>query len=229
MNWIDLAKSLSIWDNLQEEFTKEYLQLTLSIVKKRRSMGNVYPEGKDMFRALKETPYDKVKCVILGQDPYYTPGTADGLAFSSRLDVPYSQLSDRIPSLFQMLEHLDDCYPNFFPPKIDCDLSDWAKEGVLLLNTILTVEENQPLSHQKLGWQQFTKEVINKVSEKENVVWLLFGSYAQSYEPLCKGFVIKTEHPAFATRQNRKWDGKLCFLKANEFLKSKNISEINWL
>jgi len=225
-----LARSLGVWESLVPEFNKEYMKKLLSFIKSRRSQINVYPGGPDMFRAFKECPEVSVKVVIIGQDPYSSPGVADGLAFSTRKKCDeYREILRTVPSLAKILEHIDFDL-RLFPPSEYTDLSCWARQGVLLLNSSLTVEENRPLSHKDLGWEIFIKNTIEVLNKKEHLAWLLIGSEAQTLESLItnKHLKILNEHPAFAIRNNREWNGNKCFSTINKFLISKELRPIIW-
>lgn len=181
----------------------------------------VYPPIEQRFNAFHLTPYEEVKVVILGQDPYINEGEANGLAFSSLA-------KKRPPSLVNMYKSIEKDYGKIPPTG---DLSNWAKQGVLLLNTILTVEKGKSLSHEKLGWQYFTKKVIEYLNKKESkIIYLLWGRYAQSYEKyinLNKHLVLKSTHPSPLSFYRGFLDDSP-FLKANELLVKEGMEEVNW-
>ncbi|MBE0573749.1 uracil-DNA glycosylase, partial [Candidatus Dojkabacteria bacterium] len=185
--------------------------------------GTVYPPGPYIFRAFNECPFDKLKVVILGQDPYHTPGVANGLAFSAN---PNQRIP---PSLINIYKEMYNDLGN--PMPTHPDLSDWAKQGVLLLNATLTVRKGEAGSHQGQGWEEFTDNTIQIVSEKkEHVVFILWGAYAQKKEFLIdqnKHLVIKSAHPS-PFSADRGFFGSRPFSKTNEYLKSHGLGEINW-
>lgn len=208
---------------LQEEFQKPYFQKLITFVKEEYKNGTVYPPGPYIFRAFNECPFDKLKVVILGQDPYHTPGVANGLAFSAN---PNQRIP---PSLINIYKEIYNDLGN--PMPTHPDLSDWAKQGVLLLNATLTVRKGEAGSHQGQGWEEFTDNTIQIVSEKkEHVVFILWGAYAQKKEFLIdqnKHLVIKSAHPS-PFSADRGFFGSRPFSKTNEYLKSHGLGEINW-
>ncbi len=208
---------------LQEEFQKPYFQKLITFVKEEYKNGTVYPPGPYIFRDFNECPFDKLKVVILGQDPYHTPGVANGLAFSAN---PNQRIP---PSLINIYKEMYNDLGN--PMPTHPDLSDWAKQGVLLLNATLTVRKGEAGSHQGQGWEEFTDNTIQIVSEKkEHVVFILWGAYAQKKEFLIdqnKHLVIKSAHPS-PFSADRGFFGSRPFSKTNEYLKSHGLGEINW-
>lgn len=208
---------------LEPEFEKPYFNELTKFVKDEYSSKVVFPKGSFIFRAFDECPFDKVRLVIIGQDPYHTPGVANGLAFSVN---PEQRIP---PSLINIYKELK-ADLGVEPAKTG-DLTRWAKQGVLLLNATLTVRKGEPASHQGKGWEQFTDEVIRIVSEKkEHVVFFLWGAYAQKKEALIdssKHFIIKSVHPS-PFSADRGFFGSKPFSKANEYLKSKELGEIEW-
>lgn len=208
---------------LEPEFEKPYFNELTKFVKDEYSSKVVFPKGSFIFRAFDECPFDKVRLVIIGQDPYHTPGVANGLAFSVN---PEQRIP---PSLINIYKEVK-ADLGVEPPKTG-DLTRWAKQGVLLLNATLTVRKGEPASHQGKGWEQFTDEVIRIVSEKkEHVVFFLWGAYAQKKEALIdssKHFIIKSAHPS-PFSADRGFFGSKPFSKANEYLKSKGLGEIEW-
>jgi uracil-DNA glycosylase len=183
----------------------------------------IFPAQENIFAALNLTPLPSVKAVILGQDPYHGAGQAHGLSFSVREGTP---LPPSLKNIFvELSENLS------LPPPKSGDLTRWAKEGVLLLNSILTVEEGKPGSHSDFGWQDLTDQIIRIVSEKrERVAFLLWGSHAQKKEALIdrkKHLIIKTPHPS-PLSSYRGFFGSKPFEQTNSFLRSQGISEINW-
>lgn len=238
--WLKLARNAGVWSELEKEFLEPYMQQTLKVMIARRAQlkainMSVFPLGPDVFRAYKETPLDKVKVVMLGQDPYHTPDTADGLAFSSRKKMnQYMDMRTSIPSMWHICESLDDMWPDNFPPMIENDLTSWANQGVLLLNRVLTVDQGKAKSHYNppFQWQRFTKKTIELVDKKDHIVWILLGKPAQEAEKYLKNtnrLVIMQEHPAAAAYRNGKWDHGKCFLRANEYLVKHGKEPIEWI
>jgi uracil-DNA glycosylase len=182
-----------------------------------------YPPKKDIFRALELTPFEKIKAVILGQDPYHGDKQANGLAFSVHKDI-------RIPpSLRNIYEELNSDL-GLAKPKHG-DLTKWAKEGVLLLNSILTVKPHEPASHRGVGWEEYTDKIIQKINDKkENVVFILWGNYAQEkgkYIDREKHLVIESPHPSpFSARKG--FFGSKPFSRCNTYLKKNGIKKIDW-
>ena len=184
---------------------------------------NVYPPKESLFRALDLTPIEDVKVVILGQDPYHGDGEANGLAFSVNRDI-------RIPpSLRNIFKELNSDLGISIPSH--GDLTKWALQGVLLLNSVLTVKKDTPGSHKNIGWQEYTDSIIKQISDtKSNIVFILWGKYAQSKKELIDGskhLVISSPHPSpFSARKG--FLGSKPFSKCNTYLKSKGIDEIDW-
>jgi uracil-DNA glycosylase len=211
------------WDNvLEEEYKKDYFKKIKSIVREEYNKKVIFPPANRVFYAFRETPYKDVKVVILGQDPYHGEGEANGLCFSVNRGIKMP------PSLKNIYKELKD---DLGIDRIDTDLSDWAKSGVLLLNSVLTVEKDKPASHKMVGWEEFTDNVIKKLNEKdEPVVFILWGNFAKSkikYITNPKHLVISSAHPSpFSVRQG--FFGSRPFSKTNEFLKKHNIKEIEW-
>ena len=184
---------------------------------------NVLPPKEYRFRALELTPLENIKAVILGQDPYHGEGEANGLAFSVNKDIKIP------PSLRNIYKELNSDLGLEIPTH--GDLTSWAQEGVLLLNSILTVEKDKPASHRDIGWQQYTDSLISQISnEKEHVVFILWGKYAQSKIPLInqdKHLIIASTHPS-PFSANKGFLGSKPFSKCNKWLKEKNIPQIDW-
>ena len=212
------------WDEiLKDEYEKQYFYDLLKKLQIEYRDKTIYPPKKDVFRAMRLTDYDDIKVVILGQDPYHGEGEAEGLSFSVKDGIR------KPPSLKNIFKELHDDL-GYNEPESG-SLVKWAKEGVLLLNTILTVEKDKPLSHKKLGWERFTDEVIKKINEKETpVVFILWGAHARSKKELISNsihYIIESTHPSpFSARYG--FFGSKPFSKTNNFLISKKISPINF-
>jgi uracil-DNA glycosylase len=218
------VKIASSWkERLSAEFTKPYFDELISFVKKEYQSAVVYPPGKEIFRAFDCCDFDEVKVVIIGQDPYHGPGQANGLCFSVRPGVRMP------PSLLNIFKEIQNDIQKPIPAS--GDLERWASQGVLLLNATLTVRASTPGSHQNKGWENFTDEVIRKISdEKENVVFLLWGAYAQKKGEIInrnKHLVLMSAHPSPFSADRGFFGGKH-FSKANAYLKSKGLKEIEW-
>ena len=210
---------------LKPEFSKDYfLQIATFLKTEKLSGKTIYPPGGLIFNAFNTTPFDKVKVVLLGQDPYHGPGQAHGLSFSVQKPVPPP------PSLVNIFKelHTDIGMPI---PKHG-DLTHWAEQGVLLLNASLTVRANEPMSHAKIGWAEFTDSVIAKVSAlKEHCVFLLWGKFAQEKQALVdetKHLVLKAAHPS-PFSADKGFFGCKHFSKANAWLAKNGIDPIDWM
>ena len=209
---------------LKDEFTKDYfLQIVTFIKTEKAAEKIIYPTGGLMFNAFDKTPFDKVKVVLLGQDPYHNPGQAHGLSFS----VP--QVVQKPPSLQNIFKELKTDLGLEIPT--DGNLEKWAAQGVLLLNASLTVRKNEPGSHSKIGWLQFTDAVIKKISEEKNgIVFLLWGKFAQDKQALIdetKHHVLKAAHPS-PFSADKGFFGCKHFSKTNEFLMQEGLQPIDW-
>jgi uracil-DNA glycosylase len=208
---------------LHEEFAKPYFQTLIQFVKQEYSSQTIFPPGSLIFSAFDKTPFDKVKVVILGQDPYHTPGVANGMAFS----VQHDKLLP--PSLRNIFKELQNDMGVNAPA--NGDLSYWAEQGVLLLNATLTVRKGLAGSHQKKGWEEFTDAVTKIISDKkENVVFILWGAYAQKKGEIInknKHHIIQSAHPSPFSAE-RGFFGSRPFTKANTFLSEKGIAPIKW-
>ena len=209
---------------LADEFSSLYFKNLAAFVKEAYSKGIVYPPGKYIFEAFNRTPFDKVKVVILGQDPYHEPNQAHGLCFSVQKGVRLP------PSLVNIYKELEDEFGTKFLDR-DGDLSHWADQGVLLLNATLTVAAGNAGSHQGRGWEMFTDAVVSKLAEqRENLVFMLWGSYARRKGAVInrkRHLVLECAHPS-PLSVYRGFFGCGHFKNANEYLASKGLATINW-
>ena len=210
-------------ERLSEEFESSYFSELKNFLIEEKKNYKIYPPGSDIFSAFNYTPFNEVKVVILGQDPYHGHGQANGLCFSVRDGITHP------PSLQNIFKELKTDLGLGIPGS--GNLGKWAKQGVLLLNATLTVRANQAGSHQKRGWEQFTDKVIFTLSElKENLVFILWGKYAQNKEILIdagKHHLIKSPHPS-PFSANRGFFGSKPFSKTNDYLVEHNIVPIEW-
>jgi uracil-DNA glycosylase len=212
------------WKNvLIEEFQKPYFIALKEFLIEEKKEHTVYPPGGLMFNAFEFTPFDQVKVVLLGQDPYHGPGQAHGLCFSVPKGIPAP------PSLVNMFKELNRDLGVAMPKH--GNLESWARQGVLLLNATLSVRANSPLSHQGKGWETFTDRVIQILSEKQTgLVFLLWGRNAKAKEPLIdssKHFILKAAHPSPLSAYNG-FFGCKHFSKTNQILTSKGVAPIRW-
>ena len=208
---------------LQGEFDKPYFAKLVAFVKQEYAHHTVYPPGKLIFNAFNQCPFDKVKVVLLGQDPYHEPGQAHGLCFSVNEGGQFP------PSLGNIFKEIHDDIGAPIPSS--GNLTRWAQQGVLLLNATLTVREHQAGSHQRQGWEEFTDAVIRILSEKrEHLVFILWGSYAQSKSQLIDGSrhcILRSAHPSPLSAY-RGFFGNHHFSLANQYLRTNGIEEIQW-
>ena len=212
------------WDKiLNDEYNKEYFKNIIKLINKEYKEKVIFPLKSNILRSLKLTDYDNVKVVILGQDPYHGEGEANGLAFavSNGIKLP--------PSLQNIYKELYDDL-NIEKSNVG-NLECWAKEGVLLLNSVLTVEKDKAASHKGIGWETFTDAIIKKINEKDTpVVFILWGNFARSKKSLItnkKHYIIESTHPSPFSARNG-FFGSKPFSKTNNFLKNNNIKEIDW-
>ena len=227
----DLRPIIGDWVNvgLHKEFDKKYMKKLQRRVRHDRKKYTVYPESKNVFKALKCTSPENVKVVIVGQNPYHD-GSANGLAFSNSGD--YENISPSLRNIFKEVEQdigFDDIAP-------DPDLTRWAQQGVLLFNTSLTVKEGQPQSHSNIGWRQFSQQVLRWCSlSNQFVVFMLWGKKAQSFmethpiaiDPFANNRILQASHPSpFSAHIS--FDGCGHFSKANELLIEHELEPINW-
>lgn len=208
---------------LQDEFAKPYFQQLTSFVKQEYQQGTVYPPGKQIFNAFEQTPFDTVKVVILGQDPYHGPGQAHGLCFSVNEGVPLP------PSLVNIFKEIHDDLGAEIPPH--GNLERWARQGVLLLNATLTVRAHQAGSHQQKGWEEFTDAAIRSLeAAHEHLVFMLWGSYAQKKGQFInqqKHLVLNAPHPSPLSAY-RGFLGCKHFSQANQYLEKNGKKAIIW-
>lgn len=208
---------------LSEEFEKPYFEELIRFIKQEYASTTIYPEGKNIFRAFELCPFDAVKVVILGQDPYHGAGQANGLSFSVNDNIPLP------PSLQNIYKEISSDLNVTMPKKGNLD--NWARQGVLLLNATLTVRANQAGSHQGKGWEQFTDAVIKVISDKkEHVVFLLWGKYAQEkgvHIHQSKHLVLTAPHPS-PFSADRGFFGCKHFSKTNKYLSLVGEKEIDW-
>ncbi|MCV2506375.1 MAG: uracil-DNA glycosylase [Candidatus Lightella neohaematopini] len=215
------------WNNLlEDELKKDYFIKIIKFLKHRKSSGYIiYPNSSRIFYALNTTKFNEVKIVIIGQDPYHNPKQADGLAFSvnNGIKIP--------PSLFNIFRELKNNFNNFIIPNHG-NLYSWAKQGVLLLNSILTVEKNKPLSHSQIGWELFTDKIIKILNYyHKGLIFLLWGNFAKKkikYIDKNKHFVLTAPHPS-SYSVNLGFFGCKHFTIANNILIKHNKTPINWL
>lgn len=212
-------------DVLGDEKSKPYFQNILQFLDTERAAGKlIYPPKPDIFNALKLTKFDDVSVVIIGQDPYHGAGQAHGLSFSVKKGTRLP------PSLQNIYKTLQRDYPEFQIPK-DGDLTYWAKQGVLLLNTVLTVEAGKAHSHAQIGWEDFTDKIISELNDKkENLVFLLWGAHAQKKGQFIdrnKHCVLTSVHPSPLSAHRGFFD---CghFKKTNDYLRQHQLPEIDW-
>jgi uracil-DNA glycosylase len=222
-----LSKTVTIDDTwyyaLQNEFKKDYWHSLTEVVRKLYKTKTVYPEPKNMFNAFDSTPFDRVKVVIIGQDPYHGDGQAHGLSFSVQENTKIP------PSLRNIYKEL---HSDLDLPIPDTgNLQSWADQGVLMLNTVLTVEANNANSHKDLGWEIFTKAAIEAISrELKNVVFILWGKQAQSLSSILNDknhYILSSAHPSPLSAHNG-FFGCKHFSKANDYLSKQGKDPINW-
>ena len=215
---------MTTWNEiLAEEMEKDYYQELQAFVQKRRAEVRVFPEEKNVFNALELTPFESVKVVILGQDPYHGFGQAHGLSFSVQKGIPLP------PSLKNIYKELQEDIGGEFPT--EGDLSHWAKQGVLLLNTVLTVEEGNANSHKGKGWERLTNRLIKSLNElKHPVIFILWGKPAQDKEKLITNpnhVILKAPHPSPLSAY-RGFFGSKPFSRVNDILIQQGQTPICW-
>lgn len=211
------------WDIiLKDEMKKDYFRKLGTFVRHEYATKRCFPEYKNIFNALRYTDYDEVKVVILGQDPYHGIGEAHGLSFSVQ------EGCKRPPSLDNIFKELES---DLHIHRENNDLTDWAKQGVLLLNSIMSVQMDRPLSHQNHGWEMFTDAIISKLNEREKpVIFVFWGSYARSKKVLITNpqhKIVESVHPSPLSAY-RGFFGSRPFSKINRYLKEIGEKEIQW-
>ncbi len=225
----DLATNIALdssWKSrLEDEFQLPYMKNLKAFLVSEKKLGKViFPPGPEMFTALNATKFENVRVVILGQDHYHGPGQAHGLSFSVKDGVAFP------PSLQNIFKELSTDIGCPIPKS--GNLLKWAQNGVLLLNASLSVEQSKPMSHQNSGWEQFTNKIIHLLNDEgENIVFILWGSFAQKKAQFVdrkKHYVIASPHPS-PLPSYRGFFGSKPFSKANAFLVSKNLKPINWI
>jgi uracil-DNA glycosylase len=221
---MDVKIEQSWKEHLAQEFEKPYFSKLIEFVKTEYTTTKVYPPGKFIFNAFDKCTFDNTKVVILGQDPYHGYNQANGLSFSVNDGVAMP------PSLQNILKEIRDDLG--IPVPKSGNLERWAEQGVLLLNSTLTVRSGEAGSHQKKGWEVFTDEVIKCVSnEKEHVVFMLWGKYAQDKGAVIdssKHLILKAKHPSPMAANYGGWFGTKHFSQANDYLVSKGLESIKW-
>ncbi|WP_062051439.1 uracil-DNA glycosylase [Bacillus sp. JCM 19034] len=219
-NWFDVEND---WRTvLADELKKPYMEELQLFLEKEYKNNHVYPNGKDLFQALKLTAYQRTKVVILGQDPYHQPNQAHGLSFSVRKGV---RIPPSLRNIFKELEADLGC-----PPPNHGMLTHWAKQGVLLLNTVLTVREGEPQSHQGMGWEHFTDAIIQALNARKTpVIYLLWGKSAMAKQTLISSQhdVLASAHPSPLSAR-RGFFGSRPFSKVNQLLAARGEEVIEW-
>ena len=211
------------WDIiLKDEYEKEYFKNLLNYINEEYNNKTVYPLKENIFKALEYTDYNDIKVVILGQDPYHGEGEAQGLSFSIPNDI---RITPSLRNIFKELKN------DLNIERTNTDLTDWAKQGILLLNAILTVCKDTPLSHKDKGWEIFTDEIIKKINEREDpVIFILWGNYARSKKKFITNknhYIIESAHPSPLSASRGFFDSKP-FSKTNNILISINKESIRW-
>lgn len=214
------------WKNLLDtEFNKDYFKELVSFVKNKYSTSVCYPKGSEIFSAFDNCPINKLKVVIIGQDPYHGAGQANGLCFSVNKGIMHP------PSLINIFKELESDLNISFRDR-NGDLSKWSKQGVMLLNATLTVKQGLAGSHQNKGWEIFTDRVIEIISdETNNTVFLLWGSFARQKKKLIdlnKHKILESGHPSPLSANRGLWFGNKHFSQCNEYLKNIGKKEIDW-
>lgn len=221
---MDVAIEESWKEKLHDEFEKPYFEKLIEFVKEEYKTHTVYPPGKLIFNAFDSCPFDACNVVILGQDPYHGPGQANGLCFSVNDGVP------KPPSLLNIFKEVNEDVG--VPMPVSGNLQRWADQGILLLNSTLTVRAGDAGSHQKKGWETLTDAVIQRINdEKKNIVFLLWGKYAQDKGSIIdesKHHVLKAKHPSPLAAKWGGWFGTRHFSQTNEYLEKVGREKIEW-
>lgn len=211
-------------EHIGAEFEKPYFSALTDFVRHEYTTTTCYPPGSLIFNAFNLCPFDRVKVVIIGQDPYHEPGQAQGLSFSVPEGVPFP------PSLQNIFKEMQFDLGKPMPPT--GDLTRWAEQGVLLLNATLTVRAHQAASHQRHGWEQFTDAAIRALNaERENLVFILWGGYARSKAQLIdrsRHLVLESVHPSPLSANRGGWFGNHHFSQCNAYLREHGEQEIDW-
>jgi uracil-DNA glycosylase len=209
---------------LREEFNQEYFEMLIKFVKAEYEQTTCFPPGNKIFAAFDRTPFEDVKVVILGQDPYHGAGQANGLSFSVADGIPHP------PSLMNIFKEQQKDLHTPYPQS--GNLERWSDQGVLMLNAVLTVEQGKAGSHQKKGWERFTDTVIQTLSnERENLVFMLWGGFAKGKLKLInekKHFVLTSGHPSPLSANRGYWFGNHHFSRANRYLQERSKKQIQW-
>lgn len=210
--------------HMYEEFDKQYFVELTDFVRREYSQGECYPPGHLIFNAFNLCPFNKVKVVIIGQDPYHEPGQAHGLSFSVNDGIPFP------PSLINIFKEISNDLGT--PMPMSGNLTRWAEQGVLLLNATLTVRAHQAASHQRRGWEKFTDAVIKALdAHRDHLVFILWGGYARSKAKLIdssRHLVLQSVHPSPLSANHGGWFGNHHFSRANAYLKEHGEDEIIW-
>ena len=210
--------------HIGNEFEKQYFIDLIKFVRYEYATTTCYPPGKLIFNAFNLCPFDKVKVVIIGQDPYHEPGQAHGLSFSVCDGVPYP------PSLQNIFKEIEQDLG--MPIPMSGNLTRWAEQGVLLLNATLTVRAHQAASHQRRGWEEFTDAAIKALNaDRDNLVFILWGGYARSKAPLIdssRHLILQSVHPSPLSANRGGWFGNHHFSRANAYLTEHGKEPINW-
>ena len=220
---MDVKIEQSWKERLAPEFEKQYFRTLTDFVRQEYATNRIYPKGSQIFNAFDKTPFEQIKVVILGQDPYHEPGQAHGLCFSVNDGIALP------PSLQNIYKELEDDLG--IPPQPSGNLERWAEQGVLLLNATLTVRAHQAGSHQQKGWEEFTDAVIHRVAEeKEHVIFILWGAYAQkkgAFIDPSRHLILKSAHPS-PLSVYRGFFGSKPFSKTNQYLVQTGQTPIQW-
>ena len=211
-------------EQLRGEFEKTYFEQLTQFVHEEYRKGTCYPPGKLIFNAFNLCPFDEVKVVIIGQDPYHEPGQAHGLSFSVNEGVPFP------PSLVNIFKEIANDLGK--PMPISGDLTRWARQGVLLLNATLTVRAHQAASHQRRGWETFTDAAISALNtQRQHLVFILWGGYARSKAQLIdsnRHLILQSVHPSPLSANRGGWFGNHHFSQANSYLTAHGMEAIDW-